>query len=139
VKLHDAIPIELQLLLSALTASAETATSSRHVFGFGKQNFSFASADLLSATIRRRLADYKTSLSDDDRLLWRLSEDSGAQIPLGVRPNRYRIAVHVRKGEKEILQQILQLTQQFTTNHVNGKRKHGTEDKKPNKAHKAKK
>jgi hypothetical protein len=139
VKLHDAIPIDLRLLLSALTASAETATSSRHVFDFGKQNFSFASADLLSATIRRRLVDYKTSLSDDDRLLWRLSKDSGAQIPLGVHPNRYRIAVHVRKGEKEILQQILQLTQQFTTNHVNGKRKHGTEDKKPNKAHKAKK
>jgi hypothetical protein len=133
VKLLDAIPTDLRLLLSALTAYTETAT-----FNLSKQNFTFASADLLSATIRKRLTDYKTTLGEND-LLERLSNDSGALIPPGVHPNRYQMAVRVRKGEKEILQQILELTQQFITSHTNGKRKYGTDDEQPNKAHKAKK
>jgi SET domain-containing protein 6 len=139
VKLPDAIPTDLRLLLLALTASTETAPSARDIFDLGKQNFTFASADLLSAIIRKRLTDYKTTLGDDDNLLGGLSNDSGALIPPGVHPNRYQMAVRVRKGEKEILQQILQLTQQFITSHTNGKRKHGTDDEQPNKAHKAKK
>jgi SET domain-containing protein 6 len=137
VKLQDAIPTGLRLLLSALTAYAETATSLRHVF-MGRQNITLASTDLLSATIRKRLTHYKTTLSDDDNLLERLSNDCGAQIPSGVHPNRYQIALRVRQGEKEILQQMLQLTQEFIRD-LNGKRKHGSDDKQPNMAHKAKK
>jgi N-lysine methyltransferase SETD6 len=139
VELHGAIPTELELLLSAFTVDTETTKSSRNVFDLGKRSFTFALADLLAATIRKRLADYRTTISDDDNLLQRLSNDSGAPIPSRVHPNRYRMAICVRKGEKEILLQVLQLAQQFITTRTNGKRKHGTDDEQAKKAHRLKK
>jgi hypothetical protein len=138
VELHDAIPTELELLVSAFALDTEIAKSSRNVFDLGKRSFTIASADLLAATIRKRLADYKTTLSDDDDILQHLSNDSGIQVPFGVHPNRYRVAVSVRKGEKEILQQVLQLTQQFVTNSWNGKRKRVNDEGLLNEAHKTK-
>lgn len=138
-KLCDAIPTELGLLLSALAVDGEIAESSRNISDLGEQSFTFASADLLAATIRKRLADYKTTISDDDDLLRNLDSASGAQIPPGVDPNRYRMAIHVRKGEKEILQQVLQLALQFITSCKDGKRKQGICDEEPKKAQKTKK
>jgi hypothetical protein len=104
----------------------------------GEQSFSFASADLLAATIRKRLAEYKTTVSEDDDLLLRLDKASGAEPPTGVNPIRYQMAVKVRKGEKEILEQILQLAQQLITNDTNGKRKRSIDDERAKKTYKSK-
>jgi hypothetical protein len=137
--LRDAIPTELELLLSALAVNTETAISSRNVFDLGKRSFTIASADLLVATIKKRLADYKTTISHDDDIIRHLSRASGLEVPSGVHPYRYRIAVQVRNGEKGILHQVLQLAQQFSTTYTNGKRKQDTDDEQPKKAHKARK
>jgi hypothetical protein len=137
-ELHDAIPVDLQLLLSALAIDAESAKSAQNVFKLGERNFSFASADLLAATIRKRLAEYKTTISEDDDLLLRLDKASGVELPTGVHPTRYQMAVQVRKGEKEILEQILQLAQQLITNNTNGKRKRSVDDERAKKTYKSK-
>jgi hypothetical protein len=113
--------------------------SSRNVLDLGKRSFTFASADLLAAALQKRLADYKTTISHDNDIIRHLNRASGVQVPSGARPYRYRIAVQVRKGEKEILQQVLQLAQQFGATYTNGKRRRDTNDEQPNKAHKAKK
>lgn len=138
VQLGDAITTELRMLLSALTADVHPATSARNVSDWAKRSLTSSSADLLAATIRRRLADYKTTIKDDDDLLRRLSSDSGTQRPPGVDVNRYRMAVCVRKGEKEVLEQILQLSEHFITSRTNGKRRHATDEQPPKKAPKVK-
>ena len=137
-ELHEAIPVDLQLLLSALAVDTESAKSAQNVFKLGKRSFSFASADLLAAIIRKRLAEYKTTVSEDDDLLLRLDKASGAELPTGVNPIRYQMAVKVRKGEKEILEQILQLAQQLITNNTNGKRKRSIDDERAKKTYKSK-
>jgi hypothetical protein len=140
-ELHEAIPVELQLLLSALVVDTESVKSTQNVFKLGERSFSLASADLLAATIRKRLAEYKTTMSEDDDLLLRLDKASGAELPTGVHPIRYQMAVKVRKGEKEILEQILQLAQQLitnNTNNTNGKRKRSVDDERTKKTYKSK-
>jgi hypothetical protein len=138
VELHDAIPVDLQLLLSALAVDTESAKSAQNVFKLGERSFGFASADLLAAIIRKRLAEYKTTVSEDDDLLLRLDKASGAELPTGVDPIRYQMAVKVRKGEKEILEQILRLAQQFITNNTNGKRRRSIDDEQAKKTYKSK-
>ena len=117
----------------------EAAKSYRNGFDLGRPSFTFASADLLATTIRKRLADYKTSVSDDDNVLRRLMNESGAQVPSGVHPNRYRMAVSVRKGRRRSYNRYCSWLSKFIMSHANGKRKHGTDDEQPKKAHKAKK
>lgn len=137
-ELHEAIPVDLQLLLSALAVDTESAKSAQNISKLRERGFSVASADLLAATIRKRLAEYKTTISEDDDLLLRLDKASGAELPTGVHPIRYQMAVKVRKGEKEILEQILQLAQQLITNNTNGKRKRSIDDERAKKTYKSK-
>jgi hypothetical protein len=137
-ELHDAIPGDLQLLLSSLVVDTASARSAPNAFKLGERSFSVASADLLAATIRKRLAEYKTTVSEDDDLLLRLDSASGAEPPTGLHPIRYQMAVKVRKGEKEILDQILQLAQQLITNNANGKRKRSIDDERTKKTTKSK-
>jgi hypothetical protein len=137
-ELHEAIPVDLQLLLSALAVDTESAQSAQNIFKLGERGFSFASASLLVATIRKRLAEYKTTVSEDDDLLLRLDKAPGAELLTGVHPIRYQMAVKVRKGEKEILEQILQLAQQLVTNTTNGKRKRSIDDERAKKTYKSK-
>jgi hypothetical protein len=137
-ELHDAIPVDLQLLLSAFTVNTESVKSTQNGFKVGERSFGFASVDLLAATIRKRLAEYKTTVSEDDDLLLRLDKAPGAELPTGVDPIRYQMAVKVRKGEKEILEQILQLAQQLITNNTNGKRRRSIDDERAKKTYKSK-
>ena len=137
MELHDAIPVDLQLLLSVLAIDTEPAKSAQNVFDMVKQSFGFASADLLAATVRKRLADYKTTIGEDDDLIRRLNNISSAQVASGAKLSRYRMAVQVRKGEKEILQRVLELAQQFITSNTNGKRKRDINDAGPTNARKA--
>ena len=138
MELDDAIPGDLRLLLSALAVEPEPAMSDNNVFGPGKRSFTSASAVLLASAIRRRFADYKTTVSEDDDLLERLRNASGAQATSGTNSDRYRMAVHVRKGEKEILQDVLELARQLSTSKANGKRKRDTENTGTKNAKKAK-
>lgn len=136
--LDDAIPGDLRLLLSALAVDSESAVSASNVFGSGKRSFSSASAVLLASTIRKRLTDYKTAVVEDDDILECLRNAPSAQGASGMKSGRYRMAVQVRKGEKEILQHILELAQQLSMSKANGKRKRDTEDPGPNIANRAK-
>ena len=138
MELDEIIPGDMRLLLSALAVDPAPAMSAINVFGSGKRSFSSASAVLLASTIQKRLADYKTTVSEDDDLLGRLCNASGAQGASGIESGRYRMALQVRKGEKEILQHVLELAQQLNTSKANGKRKRDTGDIRPKNATKAK-
>ena len=126
--LLDVIPTDLQLLLSVLAFDIDPANSAEDVFDFTKQGFSVAAADLLVATIRNRFTDYKTTISEDDDLLRRLKNASGAHVASGSKLSRYLMALQVRKGEKEILQNLLDLVQQFITSKSSRKRKRDIND-----------
>ena len=138
VELHDAIPTDLQLLLPTLAGDTEATQSAPNISSLGKQRISLASAELLGATIRKRFADYKTTISEDDLLLQRLSDDLRAQVASGAKPSRYRMAIQVRKGEKEILQHVLDLIQYYITSNTGGKRKRDADDEGPDRKAKAK-
>ena len=127
-ELHDVIPMDLQLLLSALVADTEPAKSTQKVSGLLKRSFSFASADLLAATIQNRLNDYETTIKEDNDIVQSLSNAPDSQVSAGINANRYRMAVQVRKGEKEILQHVLELAQQSIMSRSNSKRKRDTDD-----------
>jgi len=68
---------------------------------------------LLLTSITNRLRDYKTSLQEDSQILEKLENKDDLQYPDGVSYRRYEMAVLVRKGEKEILHDIMQLCQDF--------------------------
>lgn len=70
-------------------------------------------ASLLRTSITSQLSDYTTSLQEDSEILEKLDGKDGLEVPAGVSPKRYEMAVRVRKGEKEILHQVLRLIQDF--------------------------
>src|SRR2546423_133597 len=68
------------------------------------------------------------TICEDDDLLRRLKNASGAHVASGSKLSRYLMALQVRKGEKEILQNLLDLVQQFITSKSSRKRKRDIND-----------
>lgn len=124
--LDEAIPLELHMLITAVSMEKDDTR---------KQYFTFAEADLLNTVLRNRLADYQTTAKEDEHAL-ELLNSGRADLPNDMSINRVRMAVQVRKGEKEILQQLSHLAQERITGGTNGKRKHDAGDTKSNKAQK---
>lgn len=65
-----------------------------------------------------RLGDYKSSLQEDSNILEKLKCEDDHQLPDGVSRKRYKMAVQVRKGEKDILLQVMQQLQGFVDGHT---------------------
>jgi oligoribonuclease (3'-5' exoribonuclease) len=73
---------------------------------------------LLLTSILNRLGDYRTSVQEDLEILEKLKTKDSLEIPAGITQKRYEMAVQVRKGEKEILHQVLQLLRDFVDRHT---------------------
>jgi len=112
-KLEDIIPVEMRMLITAFCRPAEEFHSSKpsqHVKG---STLALSEASLLLTSITNRLGDYRTSIAEDLEILERLKTKDNQQVPPGITRKRYEMAVQVRKGEKEILHQVLQLLRDF--------------------------
>ena len=104
-KLHDVVPEELHMLLRAMCSNDKIPKDKP------KDPISLEEAALLSATLTKRLADFATSAEDDGRILAQLRNNENISMPQDVSMHRYRMAVEVRKGEKEVLSQLMGLCQ----------------------------
>jgi N-lysine methyltransferase SETD6 len=101
------------MLMAAFCRPAEEFHSSKpsqHVKG---SSIALSEASLLLTSITNRLGDYKTSLREDLEILEKLKTKDHHLVPAGISRKRYEMAVQVRKGEKEILHQVLQLLRDF--------------------------
>jgi Rubisco LSMT substrate-binding len=107
------------MLVTAFCWPAENFSPSRLTKHVKESGLGLSEASLLSTVITNRLRDFKTSVEEDSGILDNLKHRSNPQIPHGVSRIRYEMALQVRKGEKEILQQILQLTQSFVAECTN--------------------
>ena len=101
--LDDAISEDLHKLVAAVSLDKNT----------NRKHFGLPEADLLNNVLRKRLGDYQTTVDEDERILKRLGN--------GNTVGRLRMAVQVRRGEKEILHQLSQLAQEYFAG--SGKRK----------------
>ena len=115
MKLHDAIPTELHMLISALSCPNEAAADFRTSKYSDMRGFSIPEAAFLTAIMTKRLTDYKTTVDEDEAILSSLNEKSSADMLPGLSDHHYRMAVQVRKGEKEILHRLVQLAQECIT------------------------
>lgn len=132
--LNDTIPVELHMLLSAVSLEQNKIGFQRGTHPSPKPHFSRAEADLLDTVLRKRLEEYPTSLSEDEKILEHLR---AGHVPRGVSSERLQMAVQVRQGEKEVLQHLARLTQEHIADLTSGKRKRDGEDTKPCKSQKS--
>ena len=134
-KMVDVIPAELHMLVRALTCDLgnEASSHERKLCNGIKDDVSIEEASLLGAVCTKRLIDYFTSVEQDDELLRKLDASTSPEsATANVSSHRMKMAVHVRKGEKEILHAVIKLCQEHITsrtssmrNDANGtKRKH---------------
>ena len=112
LKLQDLIPVDLRMLITAFCLPAEKFNPSKLSSHVKQLSLGLSEASLLSASIINRLSDYRTSPQEDSEILDLLKREESGQLP-GVSRKRYEMAVQVRKGEKEILHQFLQLVNEF--------------------------
>jgi SET domain-containing protein 6 len=146
--LVDAIPAELHMLLRALTCNlGNDALSNEMRIQKGiKENFSIEEASLLASACTKRLTDYPTSIEEDTRLLEALHASTNT-IESNPSPHRLKMAIEVRKGEKEILHAVITMCQNHIakkTSEINNsaigmKRKHQGEDGRATEKEKQKK
>ena len=96
------------MLIAAFSQPTENPNSSKLSSHVKESGLGLSEASLVFTTNYKRLSDYRTSLQEDAEILNKLRSGKRVQIPDSSR-NRYEMAVQVRKGEKEILHQVLQL------------------------------
>ena len=106
-RLEHVLPIDLQSLISTLCQSRRVAgPDSSPAAGI----LGFPELELLSEVVSRRLKEYPTSAEQDEATLRQLEHDQHrALLPCGVLKCRHKMAVEIRKGEKEVFMEIQQL------------------------------
>lgn len=116
-KLEDLLTGQLHMLLRALCADDNAKMPKMST----NEAITVKEAALLSAVLTKRLSEYATTIEEDDAILSR-----------GVDKERLRMAIEVRKGEKEILQDTIKLCQalieQQTADIANGSQKRKSDD-----------
>lgn len=113
--LVDVIPTELHMLLRALTCNLgnDASSNERRIQKGIKENVAIEEASLLAAVCTKRLTDYPTSIEEDSDLLRSLLASANCAHPRikNALPQRLRMAIEVRKGEKEILHAVIKACQ----------------------------
>ena len=106
------------MLITAFCQPAEDFHPSKLSQNVKESSLTLSEACLLFTSIMNRLGDYRSSLQEDSDVLEKLKYKDNHQLPDGVSHKRYEMAVQVRKGEKEILQQVMQQLQAFMDGHT---------------------
>ncbi|KAL2844632.1 hypothetical protein BJX68DRAFT_257040 [Aspergillus pseudodeflectus] len=104
--LSDIIPEELALLVKTLTLSPEQFSERQQKQKPPKPSLDAAEARLLYSAVQLNQSRYATSISQDQELLAQLSQTEAAIGALEGPTRRRKMAIQVRLGEKEILQDL---------------------------------
>jgi N-lysine methyltransferase SETD6 len=127
--IEDAVPGNIHMLLRALTTDPKVTKPSK----MKDEPLSIEEAALLSAVAVKKLSEYSTSLEEDQAILQDLKDGSDQRTQGKMSLHRYRSAVQVRAGEKEILGSLINLCQTHIVTKTNDiasndkKRKHDTD------------
>lgn len=112
-KLQDLISEELRTLITAFCRPIEKFDPLKLSKDVKESGLTLSEASLLLISITNRLGEYDLSLQADSDIVRRLQDQPDFQLPERVSRKRFKMAVQVRKAEKEILHQYLQLIQTF--------------------------
>ncbi|KAL3448559.1 hypothetical protein BJX65DRAFT_65181 [Aspergillus insuetus] len=104
--LSDIIPEELVFLVKTLTLSPEQFSERQQKQKPPKASFDTAEARLLHIAVQLNQSRYATSIAQDQELLAQLSQTEAATGALEGPARRRKMAIQVRLGEKEILQDL---------------------------------
>ena len=96
------------LIPEELRSAVRFLCSTQGCLGQTKNLITVDEAKLLQAVIESRLAEYPTSVDEDEQALLE-TQPASATLPLGVSKKRLKMAIEVRKGEKEILMAVIAL------------------------------
>ena len=123
--LDDTLPFNLKAVLKVLCADKEPF---KHMEG----TLSTREATVFSAALQERLKCYSTSIDEDNKLLEDFHQGTASSAQ-HAHHRRYHMAIEVRKGEKEVCAQLIQLCQARThgnpgVTHGTTKRAHETTD-----------
>ena len=105
-KLEDIISGQVHMLLRALCAHEQDETPKKP-----KETVSVQEAALLQSVLTKRLSEYGTTYSQD-QASWESLQSGSNVIPHGCDARRFAMALQVRMGEKEILQQFIAFCQE---------------------------
>lgn len=111
--LNDVLPVDLRMLITSFCQPAEQFHPTKLSKLVKESGLTLAEASLLLTSITNRLRDYRSSLQEDSQILKDLQNKGSLHNSDAISYRRYEMAVQVRKGEKEILHQVLQLIQDF--------------------------
>lgn len=115
--LTDIIPDELLALIQTFHLTPEQLSHARTKQKPPKPVLSAAGAKFLLQVAQKKWAEYATTLEQDNEILNRLAQRerdfSGEELDTSYR--RCKMAVKVRKGEKEILAQLATGLEQYIT------------------------
>ncbi|KAL2002522.1 hypothetical protein VTN02DRAFT_6609 [Thermoascus thermophilus] len=113
--LTDFLPDELLALVKTLTLTPQQLQQLKSKKKPPKPVLGLEEANLLLKAVRQRGTHYATTIQQDRELLERLSQ-AEASGPLEVSSRRQKMAIQVRVGEKEILQQLSSMLEHFIAN-----------------------
>lgn len=99
------------MLIKAFCHPAESFHPSKLSKLVKESGFGISEVSLLFTAVTNRLSDYKTSVQEDSEILEKLKGNDSFRPLTGPFRKRYKMAVQVRKGEKEILHHVMQLCQ----------------------------
>ncbi|KAK2732385.1 hypothetical protein FQN55_004135 [Onygenales sp. PD_40] len=111
IPLAEAIPEELLIVLHTLIMPLDQLDQLRRRNKAPKPTLGLAEASLLAEVIRQSQNEYPTTIAQDAQLLASPGANQGYLHSTTER--RLKMALQVRKGEKEILSQILGLLEEF--------------------------
>ncbi|OAX81181.1 hypothetical protein ACJ72_04476 [Emergomyces africanus] len=112
--LTEVLPEELLIVLNILTMPLEQFNQLKMKNKAPKPNLGIAEATLLVQAVQQTLDEYTTTLDMDEKLLASFPSIQGPTNS-SVSARRYKMALQVRKGEKEILSQLLATVGEFVT------------------------
>ncbi|EAW08682.1 ribosomal lysine N-methyltransferase [Aspergillus clavatus NRRL 1] len=113
--LADILPDELILLLKTLTLSPEQFSHQQSKSKPPKPSFGQPEASLFLKCIQLKGKQYATTIEQDQEILSRLNQ-SEASHPLDSSARRQKMAIQVRIGEKEIIQTLFNMLNEFIGN-----------------------
>jgi SET domain-containing protein 6 len=122
--LLDILPDELLALLKTLTLDSEELQRLLSKSKPPKPILAAREARILLEAAQSKLAQYSTTIQEDQNLLQQFASSS----VLRDRQRRRHLAVEVRLGEKEVLQALLMMLQDFLAAEERGTGKRAAED-----------
>ncbi|PGH03910.1 hypothetical protein AJ80_08612 [Polytolypa hystricis UAMH7299] len=110
--LVESLPDELLIVLQTLSLSTDQLNHFRSRNKAPKPTLSAEQASFLAEVVRQRCRDYSTDIGEDERFLAALTA-SGSETADQPSQRRRKMAIQVRKGEKEILTQLLTSIEEY--------------------------